>query len=278
MKKPLLFFVLILPFFIFKVNAQESPMEELAKASQNPVADMNSVPFQFNWISGGGFGNQALYQLLVQPVLPMAISKNWNIVSRTIVPVVSTPPSTNGTRAKGIGDIQEQIFFSQSHPGKVIWGFGIDLSFPTATNESLVSGQFAAGPAFVVLAMPGHWVLGAITNNIWRYAGSTSTTAISSFFIQPFINYNLKRGWTLSTAPSITSNWNAETGQQWTVPVGIGVSKITLVGKQPLSVGMQYYHNVVRPDAYGSDQLRMVVSFLFPKKMAATPKEDEEKK
>ena len=278
MKRSHVFFILFLPLFILEANAQESPMEELAKTSQNPVADMSSVPFQFNWISGGGFGDQALYQLLIQPVLPMAISKNWNIISRTIVPVVSTPPTSYGTRSKGIGDIQEQIFFAQSHPKKVILGFGVDLSFPTATNAALVSGQYAAGPAFVILAMPGHWVLGFVANTLWRFAGSTSTTAINTFFIQPFINYNLKRGWAFSTSPSITSNWNAESGEQWIVPLGIGVSKITLIGKQPLSVAMQYYHNVVRPDEYGSDQFRMVVGLLFPTKIPATPKEEAEKK
>lgn len=248
----------------FSQSEAEKQMLELAKASQNPVANMNSVPFQFNFYTGGGLGDQTMSQTLIQPVLPLALSKNWNIVSRTIVPVVSSP-LPNGERAKGIGDIQEQIFFSNTNKHKVITGFGPVFSFPTSTNEAWATGQFAVGPALVVLTMPGKWVIGAVANNLWRFAGSHTTAAISQFFIQPFINYNLKRGWTVGTAPSITANWSAVKGQQWTVPLGLLVSKITVVGKQPISIGLQYYNNVERPDGFGSNQVRMVATFLFPR-------------
>jgi len=248
--------------------AQETPQEEmlaLAKASQNPVADMNTIPVQFNWYTGGAFGNQTYSQTLIQPVLPLPISKNWNVVSRTIVPVLSLP-QPGSERLKGIGDIQEQLFFSQTKSQKVIWGVGPIISFPTTTINAIATGQFAAGPTAVVLTMPGHWVLGAVANNLWKIAGSDSTTSISSFFVQPFINYNLKKGWSLSFAPSITANWAAESDEQWTVPLGLGVSKITLIADQPLNISLQYYRNVVRPDNAGSDQVRMVIALLFPRK------------
>jgi hypothetical protein len=281
MKNIFLSFVIIAFLFIqaFKVNAQEkpsvepsataageNPMLELAKASQNPVADMNSIPFQFNWYTGGGLGDNTMMQTLIQPVLPLALSKNWNIVSRTIVPLISAP-APDGTRAKGLGDIQEQIFFSNTKKHKVITGFGPVFSFPTSTNEAWSTGQFAVGPTAVALMITKKWVFGAIANNLWRFAGSESTTPINAFFVQPFVNYNFKRGWTVMTAPSITSDWSAESGQQWTVPLGVGVSKITLVGKQPLSIVLQYYHNVVHPDNAGADQVRIAVAFLFPRKL-----------
>ena len=248
-----------------KPEAQEAAMMALAKASQNPVADMNTVPFQFNWFTGGGLGDQAMSQLLFQPVLPLPLTKNFNIVSRTIVPILSVP-TPSGDKLKGIADIQEQIFLSPAHAKGLIWGIGPVLSLPTTTISALATGQFAMGPTAVLLAMPGKFVVGAVANQIWRIAGSKTTTPISSFFIQPFINYNFKKGWSVSTAPSITANWNAAAGdEQWTVPVGIGISKITVVGKQPLNLSWQYYHNAVRPESAGADQVRMVVALLFPR-------------
>lgn len=239
--------------------------QALAKQTQNPVANLVTIPFQFNWNSGGGLGAQTQSILNIQPVLPLAITEKLIVVSRTIVPVVGQPlPS--GERSTGIADIQEQLFFTSAKPGKIIWGVGPILSFPTATNSALVTGQFAAGPAFVVLAMPGKWVVGAIGNNLWRIGGDTTTTPISAFFVQPFINYNLKRGWSLAYAPGITANWNAASGQQWTVPIGVGVSKLEMIGKQPVTLSMQYYHNIVRPDAAASYTVRMAFLLLFPKK------------
>lgn len=243
----------------------QAQMLALAKASQNPVADMNTIPVQFNWFSGGGLGTQTLSQTLIQPVLPLPINKDFNVVSRTIVPVTSFTDPVYGEKLKGIADIQEQIYFSPSHPEGLIWAFGPVLSFPTATISQIATGQFALGPSLVLLGMPGKFVVGGVVNQIWRVAGSNTTTPINAFFVQPFINYNFKMGWSVSTAPSITANWSAPSGQQWTVPVGVGVSKITLIGKQPLNISLQYYHNAVRPNSAGADQVRMVVALLFPK-------------
>jgi hypothetical protein len=248
-------------------GSQQAELMELAKASQNPVADMITIPFQFNWFSGGGLpANQTLSQTLIQPVLPLPINKDFNVVSRTIVPVMSIPTESGG-KMQGIADIQEQIYFSPRAAKGLIWGFGPVLSFPTATVSALATGQFAAGPTLVLLGMPGRFVVGCVANQMWRIAGSTSTQTINSFFVQPFINYNFKLGWSVSTAPSITANWSATSGQQWTVPIGIGIGKIAAIGSQPISLGLQYYHNAVRPDNAGADQVRMVFALLFPKKM-----------
>ena len=248
-------------------GSPQAEMLALAKASQNPVADMNTIPIQFNWLSGGGLpAGQTLSQTLIQPVLPLPLNKDYNIVSRTIVPVMSIPTPNDG-KQQGIGDIQEQVYFSPRASKGLIWAFGPVFSLPTATNTVIATGQFAVGPSLVLLGMPGKFVLGGVANQMWRFAGNNSTTAINSFFVQPFINYNFKLGWSISTAPSITANWSAPSGQQWTVPIGMGVSKITVIGRQPLNISVQYYHNAIRPDNAGGDQVRMVVAFLFPKSM-----------
>ena len=251
--------------FAGRVWAQGPPdAAELAKKAQNPIANMNMVPVQFNFTTGGGLGSRTQSLINIQPVLPLAINEKWNLIARTIIPIVSQP-LPDGERATGIGDIQEQLFFAPTAPGKVIWGIGPALSFPTATNPVLETGQFALGPSLVVEAMPGRWVMGVVANNLWRIGGSDSTTAINTLFVQPFINYNLKRGWAISTTPAITANWAADSGQKWTVPLGLGVSKVTMVGKQPINVVLQYYNNVVRPDAAGAYMVRMMFILLYPK-------------
>jgi len=241
----------------------EARATELAKAAQNPVADMNSIPVQFNWTSGGALGDETQQVINLQPVLPLPLDDDWNLISRTIVPMVNLPgPGVD--RIKGIADIQEQLYLTPTKSTGVTYGFGPIISFPTATNPALETGQFALGPTFVILKIGKKWVYGAVANQLWRIAGSTSTEAINSFFVQPFINYNLRRGWAISSAPAITADWNAPSGQEWTVPLGLGVSKITMIGKQPMNVLLQYYHNVTRPDNAGADVVRMQFTLLFP--------------
>ncbi len=244
----------------------QAKAEELAKAAQNPVANMNSVPIQFNWTTGGALGDETQSVVNVQPVLPLQIDEKWNLISRTIIPFVSLP-GEGPDRIKGIGDIQAQLYLTPIKAGSLVWGFGPVLSFPTATNAAISTGQFAMGPALVVLSMGKKWVYGGVANQLWRVAGGNSDEAINSFFVQPFINYNLKRGWVISTAPAITANWDAPSGQQWTVPLGVGISKLTVVGKQPMNLVLQYYANVVRPDNAGSSVIRMQVALLYPKGM-----------
>jgi len=244
---------------------QDAKATELAKAAQNPVADMNSIPVQFNWTTGGGLGEETQQIINIQPVLPLPINENWNLISRTIVPMVNLP-GPGSDRIKGIADIQEQLYLTPTKTKGVVWGVGPVFSFPTSTNVATETGQFALGPTFVALVIGKKWVYGGVVNQLWRIAGSTETDAINSFFVQPFINYNLKKGWAISTAPAITANWDAPDGQQWTVPLGLGVSKITMVGKQPMNVLLQYYHNVERPDAAGADVVRMQFTLLYPRK------------
>ena len=252
---------------------EQERLMALAKASQNPLTDMVSIPVQFNFYTGGGLGDQTVRETLLQPVLPLSISPKWNLIARTIVPYLNIPESkqSNGNRLKGIGDIEEELVFSPKHSGKITWGVGPVLSFPTATINEIATGQFAIGPTAAIILMPGKWLFGAVANNIWRMGGSDSTTAINQFFVQPFINYNLKGGWAISTGPAISANWAAPVGQQWTVPIGIGFSKVTLVGAQHVSVILQYYHNIVRPDNGAADQVRMQVSLLLPSRARAIP-------
>ena len=198
----------------------------LAKAAQNPVANMVSLPLQWNFTSGGGLDSSTALVLNVQPVLPLPIGERWLIVSRTVVPFVSLP-LPNGRQTSGIADIQEQAYFTKSKPGRFTWALGPVFSFPTATNFLTRTGQWGMGPTAVVLTMPRQWVIGVLANNIWRIGGNAHGEPLNSFTLQPFINFNLPRAWAISTAPLITSNWSAPDDERWTVPIGVGISKVT---------------------------------------------------
>jgi hypothetical protein len=250
-----------------RAGAQNSEKEqaELAKATQNPIANLTTVVVQANWYSGGDLGDRTLSVTNFQPVLPLPVTDSWNLIARPIVPFVNVP-LPDGKRETGIADIQAQLYFTPASSGSFMWGVGPVLSFPTATVESLTTGQFAGGPGIVVVEMTGPWVLGAVANNIWRYAGGEHGSNINIFTAQPFVNYNLKRGWSIAFAPVITANWAASSSNTWTVPLGLGISKISAIGKQPVNLSLQYYNNVVRPAGSGRYQVRALVAFLFPNK------------
>ncbi len=264
-----LFFVIVLVMPLRAALAQQSGGEtDLAKQTQNPVADLTTVPFQFNWYTGGGLGDRTMQVLNFQPVLPLPLNGSTNVIARFVAPIMNIPTGS-GTRSSGLGDLQAQLFFTPAQPGSMIWGVGPVLSFPTATNDVVATGQFAAGPTAVALKMTGPWVIGGLANHLWRVAGGETTPAINVTLIQPIINYNFSRGWSLNFVPIITANWAAPSGEEWTVPLGGGVSKVLAIGRQPASLGLHYYHNVERPSTAGEDQVRLVFAFLYPKPPAS---------
>lgn len=253
-------------------GAQESPQAQsgqdlsaLAKQSQNPVANLNTIPFQSQFYSGGGLGSQSMEILNVMPVLPLKLNDNWIVVSRTVIPVVNIP-GAGVDRFKGIADIQEQFYFSPTGGGSIIWGAGPIFSFPTSTQAATETGQYAAGVTAVALKVGQKWVYGAVVNNLWRIGGSNATPEINAFFMQPFINYNLPGGWAIGTSPGITANWNADSDQQWTVPLGLGVSKVTVVGGTPINLMLHYYVNAMKPDDAPEGFVRLQFNLMFPVK------------
>jgi len=242
-------------------HAQQSE-DDLAKASQNPVADMTSFPLQFNFNSGGALQSKTQLLLNVQPVMPLLLDDEWLVIARTVVPYVNIP-LPNGARETGIADIQEQLFFTPRKSGRVTWGLGPIFSFPTATSDVVRTGQWALGPTGVALVTKDRWVIGVLANQLWRIGGDNFGAPVNQFLVQPFINFNIPKGWSITTAPIITANWSAR-DDKWTVPLGIGIGKVTAIGRQPVSLGMQYYHNVERPELGPANQLRLTFTPLFP--------------
>lgn len=244
----------------------------IIKTSQNPVGNITVLPFQNNFNYGVGPYARYQYNLNFQPVFPIVLGPSLTLISRTIAPLVSQPPNATAQACAsqgcgwttGLSDVQEQLYFApKTKPGQLIWGVGPIVQAPTATPGSLGSGKWAAGPDAVALVMPGNWVIGTLFTQLWSFAGAPNRPAVSTFFVQPFVNYNLKGGWALSTAPGITANW-AAAQNKWSVPLGGGVARTFKLDNQLMSLSLLYYAYVARPVNQPQTQLRMVWSLLYP--------------
>jgi hypothetical protein len=238
-------------------------LTELAKAAQNPVSNLVSFPFQFNFSSGGSLDDETALNVNFQPVIPVTINDDWRVIARTIVPYVSAPTADTG-RIRGLGDVQAQLFLTPAHHRALLWGVGPVLSFPTATVENAVTGSWAAGPGVVLVYHGKAIVAGLLANQLWTYADRGSEHEVKMLTVQPFINLNFKGGWALATAPTITADWERGSRDQWTLPLGLGVTRTLIFAKQPMNIGVQYYHSVVRPEGAPPSLLRLVVSLLVP--------------
>jgi hypothetical protein len=246
----------------------EMSAEELAKLAQNPVGNLISVPFQNNTNLNVGPLKGTQNVMNIQPVVPVSVNDEWNVITRTIIPVINNPAfATGDERINGVGDIQFTAFLSPAQPGNWIWGAGAVTQLPTNTNTTLGNNNWGLGPAFVLLHTEkgNPWVYGMLVNNIWSVTSDHQGGAYNNGLFQYFINYNLPSGAYLTTSPINTVNWKAASGQQWTVPLGGGVGKIFHFGKLPVNMQVGAYYNVVRPDYGPNWQIRAQMQFMFPK-------------
>ena len=246
----------------------ELSAEELAKLAQNPVGNLISLPFQNN--TNLNFGPEKGTQniLNIQPVIPISVDKDWNVITRTIVPVIWNPSLGPGDPAtSGIGDTSLTAFLSPANPGKWIWGAGPIVQIPTNSNAELGNKNWGLGPSAVVLHLEkgSPWVYGMLVNNVWSLSSSQRGGSYNNGLIQPFLNYNFPGGLYLTSAPILTVNWKADSDDKWTVPVGGGVGKIFHLGKLPVNTQLSAYYNVVRPDDAANWQIRFQVQLMFPK-------------
>jgi hypothetical protein len=245
--------------------AQES--SNIAKQAQNPIARLISVPVENDFNPQTGINKEDSYVLQFKPVVPLRLSKDWNLITRTIVPEIQLPdpaPRVNGTT--GLGDVNLSLFLSPAKAGRIIWGVGPIVSFPTATEDILGTKKLSVGPTVVALRSQGHWLYGMLVNNLFSVAGPSARPDVNQMLAQPFINYNLRRGWYLTSSPILTANWEATRDQRWLVPVGGGVGKIVHFGALPVNIYSQFFGNAVHPDRTTDWSARFQVQFLFPKK------------
>jgi hypothetical protein len=257
---------LVLLFTLGTPAHAEQSAEALAKAAQNPVANLISVPFQDNINFNYGPEDKTQNVLNIQPVIPLSLSSDWNLITRTILPVISQPEFFPGEgRTNGLGDTQFTAFLSPKRAKGLIWGVGPIAQLPTNTDKVLGNDRWGLGPSAVVLRIDGHWVYGALANNLWSVSSSHTDPSYNNFLLQPFINYNFHGGLYLTAAPIITANWKADSGDRWTVPLGGGIGKIVRFGKLPVNFQTQVFRNVEKPEFGPNWTWRLQAQLMFPK-------------
>ncbi|MDM0037330.1 transporter [Variovorax sp. J22P271] len=237
----------------------------MAKKLSNPVAALISVPLQYNYDHHIGPDDGHKNYLNFQPVVPITLNADWNVISRTIVPIVSQHNVVPGSNQSGLGDITQSLFFSPKEPtaGGLIWGIGPVFLLPTGTEPELSARKWGAGPTGVVLKQDGPWTYGLLANHIWGGGGVSTRPNVSSTFLQPFLAYTTKDAWTYSLNTESTYDWK---NKQWQVPINLLVTKLMKFGEQPVSIGggLRYWAESAEsgPRDLG---VRLVVTFLFPK-------------
>jgi hypothetical protein len=247
-------------------TASAQSADDLAKKLSNPVANLISVPFQFNYNDGYLNGTASQSYVNIQPVIPISISENWNLISRTILPVVSQDGFLPDDESQfGLGNTTQSFFLSPKQPTKagLIWGVGPVLSIPTAT-DSIAPNQWGAGITGVALKQAKGWTYGILANQIWSISDEDKYGSYSNAFVQPFLSFTTKKATTFGINTESTYNWETE---EWSVPINFTVGQIIKINKKPVQLtgGVRYWADAPEggPEGWGA---RLVVTFLYPKK------------
>ena len=237
---------------------------DLAKQLSNPVAALISVPLQGNLDFGLGPGGGSKFTLNIQPVIPITLNEEWNLISRTILPLVDQEGIALGgaNDESGLGDTVQSFFFSPKSPEPFIWGIGPAFLLPTATDSVLGGEKWGAGPTVVMLKQHHGWTYGALANHLWDFAGDDDRASVNATFLQPFLSYTTPKATTYSVNLESTYDWQRE---QWSVPLNVTVAQLLKIGGQPVSLfaGARYYLDA--PNGGPEWGLRFGITFLFPK-------------
>ena len=247
--------------------AEDTNNADLAKKLSNPIADLVSLPFQFNWENGIGPLDQTRYILNVQPVMPFSLNKNVNMIVRVIAPVVSQPSAAvpGGIAVSGVSDLTTSFFFSPTR-GPVIWGVGPVITVPSTGVPALGTEKWSAGPTAVVLKQEGGLTFGALANQVWSFAGNASREDVSQMFLQPFVSYTTSNAWTFTAQSESTANWQIDGDGRWNVPLNALVAKLSTFGTFPTSYLLGGGYFVVHPDNGATWKIRAAITILLPRK------------
>lgn len=248
------------------IKAEEDlSLLDLAKKSENPISDIKFIRLQYNAFTGGKLGNSTMSLVNLQSASATHLNKDWSLINRTTVPLISAPSSEG--RINGLGDSQVTFFFSPRNTGATTWGIGPMLQLPTATNASLGAKTFAIGPAAVIVKEDKQWLYGAQISYFHRVGDTPNGIDTNMLTIQPIVKYNVPniKGMSICYIPVISCDFSRESGDRWLVPLGFQVSKVTKIGKKPVSIDLGAYKNVTRTSSAPKWNYRLQLTFFITK-------------
>ena len=256
-------------------------LAEIDRKLNNPLTDIWSLTLQNNTSFNKGDavdGHEVSNNLFFQPFMPFAIGENKEtmLTFRPVFPLVTNPVFTvpdfrnSSDHDTGLGDIQLLTMVGPNRPDGWVWGVGSTLKFPTATEDTLGSEKYQAGPAGMIFNIGKPWVYGALVQHWWSYAGDDDRDDISQTDIQYTIRYSLPDAWSIGMGPTVSIDWEEDSDNRFTVPVGLGLTKTTRWGKNPVKLRLETHYSVIRPDDYGNEwvvrfQITPVIANPFKK-------------
>jgi hypothetical protein len=246
---------------------EQKESEDVAKQLSNPIANLVSIPFQFNWQGHIAPFDSTRFVLNFQPVVPFTLNEDWNLIMRFILPFVGQPAiAFGGFPESGTSDITLSLFFSPSK-SKLIWGVGPAFGIPTSTDPQLTSGKYSIGPTAVALRQTGPWTIGVLVNQLWSYGSVANyfNRSVNQMFLQPFVAYQVTPTVTLTFDTESTFDWEAPSGRQSTVPIIALVSKVTRLGPFPFSIQGGGGHYVEKPDGAQRWLVRLNFVLILPR-------------
>jgi hypothetical protein len=273
MKKLLLFVVCLLLAINSYAHAEEmdagttvtadSSVQELAKLKQNPVSGLRQLIFQADVSPDVPDSDDSLGIYSLQLVWPFALNEDWRLITYSILPVIDLPGVAGQDSITGLGDTLINFFISPRKPSNFVWGAGPAVSFPTHSEPELGSDSAGLGPTAILFYAKDVWSAGVVLQNISSMGGS-DIDKFNLFSAQYILNYNLNDGWYLYSNAIITSDWEANSDDRWTVPVGGGAGKVFNIGDQPVSASFQLLSNVEKPDSAPDWGWNFQFAALFP--------------
>jgi len=243
-------------------RTEEPGLQELAKDKKNPLADAFKVPFEFTTGFRIGPNHNTGENLNIQPVVPFALTSDWNLIARPLIPLTYVPEPIDEF---GLADVQLSLFLTPAGAERWIWGAGPIFQFPTASSSDLGAGKWAAGPTGALVYSDGPWFNGVLASHLWSFAGDRARSEVNQTSFEVLLSYNFANGSYIQFDPVSTYDWSANGRNAWTVPVGMDVGKVFKIGSRAISVQLGAYDYVQRPQDAAQWMIRTQIMLLFPR-------------